>query len=1111
MASPRLRATPLTGRSPDVVSGGDEAIWKRLREAGFDEESVRRRDKAALIAYITKLETEIYDYQYQMGILILQGKELTAKYENAKASADSAEILYKRDQAAHLSALAEAKKREEILNNALSIEKECVSNIEKALHDMRAESAEKKVAYESKLAEARILMDNAQKKFDEAENKLLEAETKHAEATRSLNIASRSLQDVEAREDDLRRRQMSFKSEYDVKEKEINLQKQFLLDGQKVLHEEQERLREGQSLLNQREEYIIERTKELKNFEKELEEAKANLDEERRTLKEEKTNLDLDKAALSAREEAVVKRESLLDKKEREILILQEKVANKEYDEIQRLADENQIALERKRNEFEAELERRRISFEEEMEIKCSDFKVRESELNRRENIIQEREKLLELSLVEISEKQEDVIRRLKLFEEKERILHSAQEARELEILKMLEEREEIQKMREDLEKMKIALEDKKEEISLAQKQLELTESERNDLVVLETKLKEEIDSLRAQKMELVAEADKLRAEKEKFEIEWELIDEKREELRKETERVTEERKAVSSFLKNEHNSIKLEKENLQIQLKNDVEALSREREEFVSKMEREHSEWFSKIQQERDDFVKDINLQREELENCIDKRREEIERYLKEKEEAFEQEKIRELEHINSQKEMIGKELEHVAVELKRLENERAEISLDREQREREWSEIKKSIEELNSQREKLQNQRELLHADRYEINQQIQQLKRLEELNIESENRALSEIKSVDVKSDGSKALRKCSNVETLTKNLDSNETMSTPEASCRHIQQAEKTLIGASPPASSPLSWLRKCTEVIFKRSPEKVVRDSEPNVKSQFSTKFGQVSARKEIKSLNSNLLDKEKTRGNGKLVGDADNVNGVNSSLLGRKRPSNILSQEHADMLEQPTWKLRKKMRQIESDAIEETTNKGASSIQVPLAADDCHLESLIHNTEWTEPPNGCVNDENELSKVSSPQPHEASQLILSQSKAHENGIAHGSEDLPHAGIGGLSSGSYINGIVKKGKAGNETIVDNVDKLLMYSLGSSNNTYGPLADRSLSLFSHFFFFPFRYHLSSDVYIADGDWIFSLLSTFTSAMYEFFIGFAQKLYHVYHVVSNTLSLK
>ena len=52
MASPR---SPV-GRA---VVAGDEAIWRKLREAGFDEESVRRRDKAALIAYISQLESEV--------------------------------------------------------------------------------------------------------------------------------------------------------------------------------------------------------------------------------------------------------------------------------------------------------------------------------------------------------------------------------------------------------------------------------------------------------------------------------------------------------------------------------------------------------------------------------------------------------------------------------------------------------------------------------------------------------------------------------------------------------------------------------------------------------------------------------------------------------------------------------------------------------------------------------------------------------------------------------------------------------------------------------------------------------------------------------------------
>jgi hypothetical protein len=45
-------------RSAGAGSMGDEAIWRKLREAGFDEDAVRRRDKATLVAYITRLETE---------------------------------------------------------------------------------------------------------------------------------------------------------------------------------------------------------------------------------------------------------------------------------------------------------------------------------------------------------------------------------------------------------------------------------------------------------------------------------------------------------------------------------------------------------------------------------------------------------------------------------------------------------------------------------------------------------------------------------------------------------------------------------------------------------------------------------------------------------------------------------------------------------------------------------------------------------------------------------------------------------------------------------------------------------------------------------------------
>lgn len=70
MASPQpggLMMTPRSGRALSLTPGSrilqsplsDETIWKRLKEVGFDEESIKRRDKAALIGYIAKLEAEV--------------------------------------------------------------------------------------------------------------------------------------------------------------------------------------------------------------------------------------------------------------------------------------------------------------------------------------------------------------------------------------------------------------------------------------------------------------------------------------------------------------------------------------------------------------------------------------------------------------------------------------------------------------------------------------------------------------------------------------------------------------------------------------------------------------------------------------------------------------------------------------------------------------------------------------------------------------------------------------------------------------------------------------------------------------------------------------------
>lgn len=65
-SSERLPRTPATTRLT-ITPGSrvlksplsEEVMWKRLKEAGFDEQSIKQRDKAALIAYIAKLESEV--------------------------------------------------------------------------------------------------------------------------------------------------------------------------------------------------------------------------------------------------------------------------------------------------------------------------------------------------------------------------------------------------------------------------------------------------------------------------------------------------------------------------------------------------------------------------------------------------------------------------------------------------------------------------------------------------------------------------------------------------------------------------------------------------------------------------------------------------------------------------------------------------------------------------------------------------------------------------------------------------------------------------------------------------------------------------------------------
>ena len=236
-----------------------------------------------------------------------------------------------------------------------------------------------------------------------------------------------------------------------------------------------------------------------------------------------------------------------------------------------------------------------------------------------------------------------------------------------------------------------------------------------------------------------------------------------------------------------------------------------------MNKMAHEHAEWFGKMQQERADFLREIELQKQELNNLIEKRREEVESYLKEREKAFEEEKNTELQYINALKEKAAKELEQVSLEMKRLQTERAEINLDRERRNREWAELTKCIEELEVQRDKLRKQRELLHADRIEIYAQTEELKKLEDLKAVSDDNAITEMLKSDMESNQKKiSARKNLKHQSLTHGGDRiSNGFDTP--------LVQKSTV--SPPSPVRFSWIKRCTELIFRNSPERPLERNE----------------------------------------------------------------------------------------------------------------------------------------------------------------------------------------------------------------------------------------------------------------------------------------------
>ncbi|RZC60799.1 hypothetical protein C5167_022558 [Papaver somniferum] len=776
------------GGGGGVDGDGDMEVWRRFKEAGLlDEASLEKKDRAALIERVSKLEKELFEYQYNMGLLLIEKKEWTSQYDEVREVLAEVQECLKREQSSHLISISEVERREENLRNALGVQKQCVDDLEKALREMRAESAETKYNADLKMTEAHALVASLEEKSLEVEAKLHAADAKLAEATRKSSEIERKLKEVEARESTLRSERQSSNAEREMNEAAIAKQREELREWERTLQEREDRLIDGRRILNQREERANEMDRSLKQKQKDVDDIQKLIEKESSRLKQKEEDLDIRLAELVCKEKEADTSKEQLEIKEKELLALEDKLNARERVEIQKLVDEQNVHLDTRRREFELELEQQMKSLAEEMKSKAVSVEQREAEIHHMEEKIGKREQAVEKKMEKLKEKEKDLDLKWKEMKEKEKSFKSQEKELEKEKKQLAVDKENMQNLIADLEKNMAEIKVEKLRLCEEEEKLKVTEEERTEHLRLKSELKHEIAKCKREEELLLNEHEGLKQDKENFEREWEVLDEKKAEITKELKQVREERERLEKLKQSEEERLKTEKLETHEYVQRELELLRLQKESFEADMEHERSVISEKARAEHEDMLRDFELRKRELEVNMQNQQEEMEKELRNRERVFEEQSGSELNNINRLREVAQREMEDMKLERTRMEKEREKIAANKQHLEEQRRDMQRDIEKLDNLIKGLKDQREQFK----EIVKKNKSCKNCGELISESEILALQE----DV------------------------ETVPLPRLGGNHLEDGTVHGSGFNTSGGGRMSWLRKCTEKIMNLSPLK----------------------------------------------------------------------------------------------------------------------------------------------------------------------------------------------------------------------------------------------------------------------------------------------------